>query len=685
MDLILKIDDEAVDLGIETVVAITKQAAKIGDVSSVLADGTNEFSLPLTPKNKTIFENADVFQADTTTPYQRLMATLIQQGVETIQNGFAVLNKVAGNFEIQVVGGNASFFNLIKELSLKDLNLTSFDHFWTNDLVFANRNNSTGFIYSLFEQSSSEQETPLPTLDTYGANLYAVRTNLLMASMFIDTLIEKIFSDQNFTFSSDVTGLDIWLKQTLFNAEGWNRGTDSTYLNVSILGNSDVDLDTDFISQSLFVPLIYDGSITNQQTNYWDETTLNSDLLQGVSSGGLGMVGSEFSKLSLPDATRVTGIFNFTIENTNIGVPIQLSIRAVHSNSGMASTVETRTYLLDDNSLTDFSETFEFDVTKSDGDIYFSTGETACLFFVYATYSGAATLVTMKAGGASNLSFEFISAYDVAPVLPYNYLRGISMVPDILQGDLLKEMAKEFDLIFDTDNVSNVVSAVRLDQVRENIPTAIDMSGKLHFPVPDGKGMPTMTFRLGEYAQNNILKWLGDDVTDYNGQGSILIGDTTLDGEKTIVEMKFAASSTVLRFDTVASPYVPIFSDGLPNNGLTNRLMMVKRVTFPYNINFNRDGVDLPTDDVSFSYFSEPGNEDSLDFPTLIDRFFNTLTDMLTNTKVIDCLMDLDISDVKDYSPFTPVYLSAYNSYFYWQKIENYVPGKLTKCKFIKI
>jgi hypothetical protein len=246
-------------------------------------------------------------------------------------------------------------------------------------------------------------------------------------------------------------------------------------------------------------------------------------------------------------------------------------------------------------------------------------------------------------------------------------------------------MAKEFDLIFDTDNVSNVVSAVRLDQVRENIPTAIDMSGKLHFPVPDGKGMPTMTFRLGEYAQNNILKWLGDDVTDYNGQGSILIGDTTLDGEKTIVEMKFAASSTVLRFDTVASPYVPIFSDGLPNNGLTNRLMMVKRVTFPYNINFNRDGVDLPTDDVSFSYFSEPGNEDSLDFPTLIDRFFNTLTDMLTNTKVIDCLMDLDISDVKNYSPFTPIYLSAYNSYFYWQKIENYVPGKLTKCKLIKI
>lgn len=662
-DLILKINDEAVDLEISTVVAITKQAANIGDISSVLADGTNEFSLPQTPTNKRIFENADVFQAFTSTPYERLRAIVIQEGVETIPNGFAVLNKSKNNFDIQVVGGNASFFNLINNLSLVDLELSEFDHFWTNDNVFANRNNTEGFIYSLFEQSNSEQETPLPTLSTYGAFLYAVRTQLLLPSMYVKTIVDKIFEAQGFTFVCDVTGTDIWLKQTLFNADGWNRGTDASYLDVTIKNSVDYDLN----NSSAFFRLFDSGAdIVTQVLDFWQLPLPNP--LPGL--------------YLIPDNCHVSVTLNLTIDNIS-GIA-DTATMDFYRTTDVGSVLAQQNILTLPTGVSNHSITVDMDCIKiTDADV------PLCGFGLYL-YGNNDLIV--KDSSNFTATFTFISSLPVyveadyfGSKIPYNYIRGISMVPDVLQSDLLKEFAKEFNLIFDTDNVNKIVTATRMDRVGENIGNAIDMSAKLHFPIPDGPGMPSMTFNLSEYAQRNILKWAPDDVTEYDGEGFINVNDATLEGEKTIVEMKFAASSTVTRFDTVESPYVPIFSNNQPNNGLTNRLMMVKRVSFLYNINFNRDGVDLPTDDVSFSYFSEPGNEDSLDFPTLIDRYFNTLQLMLTKTKVLDCVMNLNISDVKNYSPFIPIYLSPFNAYFYWQKIENYIPGKLTKCKLIKI
>ena len=63
-DLIIKIGDDALDLSVDQTIAITKQAAKVGDFSTVLADGTNEVTVPLTPNNRQILDNAHLVQSD---------------------------------------------------------------------------------------------------------------------------------------------------------------------------------------------------------------------------------------------------------------------------------------------------------------------------------------------------------------------------------------------------------------------------------------------------------------------------------------------------------------------------------------------------------------------------------------------------------------------------------------------
>jgi hypothetical protein len=253
------------------------------------------------------------------------------------------------------------------------------------------------------------------------------------------------------------------------------------------------------------------------------------------------------------------------------------------------------------------------------------------------------------------------------------------------QGDFLKDLSKVFQWIYDVNEVTKVVTARRYDSVQENIPTAIDLSD--HIDVRKQK----ITYGIEGFAQTNSLAYKPDDITSYDAIGYINVDDQTLKAESKYVEVSlFAATSTRPRFDTVAAPYVPIFNpEAIPSNGITHRLLLTKRVDpFPYNVNFNRATeapYDYPTDDLTFAYFAEAGNLDSLDFPNLINRFYQTVMAITYRGKTLECLMNLKISDVVNYNPFIPVYISQHGSYFYWQKVSNYVKDKLTKCTFIRL
>lgn len=688
-DLILYINDKAVDIEPGTAIAITKQAGKIGDANAILADGTNEFVIPPTPNNKDILENADVFNADTDVPYTKLSSRLVQEGYETIQNGISVLNNYSGKFNLQVLGGNASFFSLIKDLKLSDLDLSAYDHFWTNQNVFDNRNNLTGLIYALFEQCSTDQETPDKTLSTYGTNLYAVQTKLLLYCYYTKTLLEKVFAAQGYNFVSDITALDIYTKEVIFRGSDWNRGTDSSYLNVKTAGTVDVELLYDgIIGSSIPSPMLELGQITEQNSNYWDETTLNSLLLNGRVSHTGGLFEVYGSVIKLPDATRVTVRFNLVINNPNSGGTMQIFVGVGYTTEDGESFINEPAYDAPPG-ISNYSFEWTFDVAKipTQGD-YFFAGETGAFFSVYSEQSIGNVNAFINKESTAEFTFEFLSAYDITTTLPYNYIRGISGVSDMTQTDLLKYIGNKFSLLFQTDPVQKKVYGTRFDKVKENIPEGIDFSELLHYPEGSLDKRPSVTYRLANYGQRNYYKWQPDDLTGYTGQGEIDVADTNLEAEKTLIEMTFAASSTVVRFDTVNAPNVPIFTGGLPDNAMTDRVFLIKAVTFPYNINFNRSTeipTDLPTNDVSFAYFAEPGNTDSLDFPTLLLRFFRVTKDILTSTKVLSAYFNLSAHHVKNYSPFIPVYLNKYNAYFYLEKIENYIKGKLTKCKLIRL
>ncbi len=643
-DLIIKIGDDALDLKTDEVIAITKQAAKVGDFSAVLADGTNEVSIPATSRNKSILDNSDLLQTESELPYRRNDATLTQEGYETIQDGFALIESFGKDFRIQLVGGNASFFNLIKDLNLRDLDLTIYDHFWTNQNVFDNRNNTSGFIYALFEQS--DQPTS-PTLSTYGVNLYAAQTELLLPVFYEKTLIAAIFAEQGYSFVSDITSTNLYDKAVVFAASTPNRGNDvENFLNFTMVNSA---MSSGVGSEVLLFQ--GNGVFTEQPSIYWDIGVNPAVSFYGVSDNST-VTFTATLDFTNNDTAAQTGVLN--IYHTT---PDGVDIIAVLLNFPVGATT------------INISETFDCVINPSGN----------CGFDLESSF---APIVDIEAGSTFSCSFVFISNNLVTTNAAngYDFIRGITPVPDMKQGDFLKDVAKKYQLIYDVDELTHTVYARRFDKVKENIVIAKDLSAKLH-----DEGIET-TYRVDGYAQTNYLKWKEDDITKWTAQGIINVDDTTLEAEKTTVEMsQFAASSAVSRFDTKQVPYIPLFDvDQLPTNGMTDRMLIVRSETFPYNINFNR-GSDLPTDTVTFAYFAEAGNEDSLDFPTLITRFYVALQDMLYRAKTITCKVKLGIKDVMDYNPFIPVYIQKFNAFFYWEKLENYVKGKLVKIKLIRL
>ena len=656
-DLIIKIGDEPLDLSSGETIALTRQAAKVGDFVAVMADGTNEVTIPLTAHNRLTLDNAHIIATDSPIPYRRTDATMIQEGYETITNGFAIVKSSEDNFSLQVVGGNGGFFDLIRNLNIRELTLNEFDHIWTNLHAFDNRNNTNGYVYAVFEQSDGSGVDS--TMRTYGTNLYAVQTSRLLPCFHVKTIIEKIFSEQGYAFITDLTGDDIYDRLVAFNGKP-DRGDDMTYHQCTV--RNDAQFTWDFLGYNSF---LFPSATIDPVTNVYGLSTELLAAVQGTVNG----------RFPVTDNCRIQLSVRLIIDIVfGPALPLMVELTHTGTNGDVVVLSDPQTVSI---GLGTYDFNFEFDCVYFEGDCSFGLR----IEYVVPSLQPIEIMVdsTYTIVSATLLSNTAVQSY-----FPFNYMTGVTSIPDMKQGDFLKDLSKIFQWIYDVNEITKVVTARRFDSVIENIPSALDISDKI-----DARKQK-ITYGINGFAQTNSLAYKPDEVTDYDAIGYIEVDDQTLKAEGKYVEVTgFSATSTRTRFDSIEAPYVPLFDEEVkPNNGVLNRLLLTKRVTFPYNVNFNRATAsppDEPTDDLTFAYFAEAGNPSSLDFPNLIGRFFQGVLTMSDRGKTLECSMNLKISDVVNYDPFTPVYIQQHGAFFYWQKVSNYVKDKLTKCTFIRL
>ncbi len=191
----LKIGDDFLDSD-SSVIAQTYAVNQIGELETRQGGFSNDFTIPLTDKNKGILEFPDDINSSSRNPYSKVDATLYDKGAP-IADGFLRFQIVDQNtLQASFFADNTNWYNLIKDKKLTDLNLTAFDHTWDFTTIAAaiNADKDSGYTYPLIDYGEFSAN-----------NTLQIFSDQMFPAMFVLTLVESLLFDIGWKVDGEVT------------------------------------------------------------------------------------------------------------------------------------------------------------------------------------------------------------------------------------------------------------------------------------------------------------------------------------------------------------------------------------------------------------------------------------------------------------------------------------------------
>ena len=300
------------------------------------------------------------------------------------------------------------------------------------------------------------------------------------------------------------------------------------------------------------------------------------------------------------------------------------------------------------------------------------------------TYS-AASGVDLAVWGTANTYFGiYVTVTDISnPVIGFGspFVSRL-FLPDTTQTDFIKMVCNLFGLIPEAVPRDRKIKFWNYSELYDNIPNARDWSAYL------SEREDEITFKFGDYAQNNYLKYKdSDDVIKDNGKGDMEVNDETLPLEKDVVELPVSTCDEVEVLSTIDISRIAFnkYDTSVAGNykqvdKIDPRLVYVKQVT---GKTFAIRATVMPgaaTDIVNPKVASSM----EVSFSRMVINYAG-LSRMLTMTNLRSAKFNLPVYEVAGLKHYIPIYLSQYKAYFYVNKINNYVPGQLCTIDLIKL
>lgn len=681
----LYINDELVDLADDSPVALTFQINNLAEVKNQQGNTSNQFKLPLTQRNRQILGFPDEVAFTTGLPYDNYQAKIIQDGLEIVPLGLAVLNSVDDNTAaITVLSGNVDFFDAL-DVKIYDMGDSTTDigkqkafdqymHTWNVNNVADSQRKTGGWIW--------------PVVD-YG---------LIPADFVNNPQIDVRYMRPGFFLK---TAIDMFVAQAGYK----------------------VDPDSFLLKQPMYEKLIvqFAGDSFEHGTDYQ-----KSPDAQGVFASR----GQNFS-MSYHDTSKALGVIPFLnvvnnkdgnynpstgifTANAVVKVDITLKIPTFYFHgritSGYKSNVEIRLFFHDPvHGDTDLAVT-QFDLTDATLDDHISfpnitgyknTTQPVTLSASADLAPGCQLMVVYRFQGYTGSDFtmpagtELTITADNHDVLYGQQIQCERIFPDITQKDLLKDTLQRFGIICQTNNTTRMVTFSSFRNIVENIPRALNWTGKC---LDQGK---TITFQLGNYAQVNSLLYKEDEgiFPQKFGNAEIKIADKTLPLSADLFESQFAATlnrpylggsiAQILKVDTTDDPENIDFSISTQPRLLIDRKIDLrdnggKQITFTDGTPANNRAIN---DIISVPYFYRPGNanEDNLQWEYLRLKYYPELEKILQQTKKVERFFMLSPRDILELDLLVPVYLEQDGAYYYINKIDSWRKGQPVKVELVKL
>lgn len=635
---------------------IDYQIFKVSDIGTRTGTRSYSIDLPITDRNKTVFEGNDVITNVSRLPYNKIPAMIFVDGID-IKIRFCTLKSCGNGFKCEFYGGNTNAFYSMKDRRLRDLDFSEYNHFWDFETVKNSRTNTAGYIYPLIDFEIGATDSGNRTVDP----------DRLLPCIFTDTVLEKIFALQPYSFVNEIAG-EQWyidnprLEQKLNTVKDNKVGRYTARFGIASAASSPT-----------YFPLTFNGATSD--FNYFSNATLTKNYNQYIQFAD--------RKVKLKCSGK------FFSENAGTGpVTAHLYIR-YNTPDGEVLTPE-QVFTVPNLGIGTYTE-FDFDFPE------FVTGvqENYLTWIRLEWYANGVITMEEQQGFESYMDVECLEILEFADQLIYeqnqgtyhniySYVTPSQMLPDWSHAEFVRYYCQKFGLIPVFNDLENELRLIRFDKVLANIGKAKDWSSKIDLSIEH-----EILFSSDDYGQNNLFKY-----TDQEGEskpagtdGNIEIADSNLPFENTVLELPYSATNTNVMFDELEVSRIQILNGLEYKNDTNPRVLFLSRKAstdlspvggLTYNDGTDSDTV---TDNIPLTRFIKKEEEYNLGFGnSLLEKNYATLTGMIRNSKTLRQPLRLTPADINTLDFTVPVFIDKYESYFYVNRIEGYAPGYNTSC-----
>jgi hypothetical protein len=251
------------------------------------------------------------------------------------------------------------------------------------------------------------------------------------------------------------------------------------------------------------------------------------------------------------------------------------------------------------------------------------------------------------------------------------YKMNLSL-PDLTQSDFVKIICNLTGLTPISDIYTKNVDFVSMINIFKNKQNAIDLSDKL-----DLSNKISIKFKNNNYGQKNYFKYENDQTIDDKYYSSFInCNNENLQPEKDVIVIPFSSAKAKVRLIGEVVPYIPLLRSGVVEGSYKYWLSLSNLVQ--KDLNFTNISQN------TLSYGNIPTLSD-LDFANLITKYYPDFTSIFQNYKEVECFINISEYEFYTYDFRRPVYISYFNSYFYVNEISNFISGKSTLFKLLKI
>jgi hypothetical protein len=505
----LYINEHLVDLSPDEPIPLTYQVNNIAELENRQANFSNTFSVPDTGNNKNVLGFSNKTESNTNIPYRKLPMTYIQNGVPIFVNGVAIVEEFNGKYSITLYSGMYDFFSQLGDLTLKDIDWSSFNHTYDVNTVVSN---NVAYL-------NGTSDTCMPLIN-WGAVLSPVDIKYQCFALRYSTIIDKIFNKTSYTKSGEIFNHGIYLDQALTLSPDQQETNDVdlearslqvlapgglndygvTITNGPNISNLLALFSVDYNTSTNLIRDFVNPKTISYPASWIPPQTLNTTRYRSTYYGTV-----QIDTNLLFTTIRLTGSENYRVFKNNILIRI-IPIGDYPDSSGDVTAVY-------------FNDSFTVDVKP---------GDEIKIQFYAIKWS-----ITNTSSSVNSVSIQNISTIPLGGTANYNYL-----VPDLKLKDIIKSFCQEFGLIV-TSNQNEIIFT-QFSEIKKNIDQAEDWSDKL-----DTSIVPTINYRIGDYCQNNYFKWKPDDGTKGFGDSSFSINDTTLNAKTDLFEMLYPSALPV--------------------------------------------------------------------------------------------------------------------------------------------